>query len=48
MSFVSFQQERERLNFFRSTANLWHTRERGREKERESEVGAVKERGAEL
>ena len=51
MSFVSFQRERERLNFFRSTDNLGtRERERARERERECRVGAVeeRERGAEL
>lgn len=44
MSFVSFQQERERVNFFRSTDNLG-TRERGSGRER---VHSKREKGAEL
>ena len=44
MSFVSFQREGARANFFRSTI-LAGGKERERERERESKVGTVQEKG---
>lgn len=46
LSFVSFQQERERANFFRSTDNLG-TRERGSGRERVHSRHSKREKGAE-
>lgn len=47
MSFVSFQQERERENFFRSSDNLGtleRESKRGEKRESGCKVGTVKER----